>query len=401
MADYKRNKPPILMTIDYGQAIAAVEVMDAAGKVMNRINDKESAIYNAMLDYFETSVGGALDYQARNYSDKIAHVYQWSKIIDVTSLPGRTKTKSRFDMLQDYSDSKNDFKAFPMKNSPLFYMRRTGTKSVSRVFFMDNPAPALIDEAVVAEAKGELSSHHFKDQAFQLETMSRIIKDSSKVSKRRTSGKDRRQPNLFNRRISQGVHISRMTEDGRQKGFGIANFGTYRRRNPYYKQFEKFWLKFVQNNSEKLSNEILEQSAKAIIDATSTTMQKRIGAMRLGADQGGAIGASPGELVLGKITTGMTVVYTNQGKIMTRWPEPKEWAINSVEALVVRRIREEETRAAKERASSSANAEGNKVNMGTLRGQFIPDRKPSRKKIRRDKLPSGADPLAGKSKRGR
>lgn len=319
------KSPAIIMSVDYGQAISAINVIDAAGKALARVSDESSDIFNALLEYHEVLLEGVLDHDAKINSDRMAHVYQWSDVVDRTGVP-----KSFYTSNGDLNDSANNFRATPIKGSPLFYMKRTGKKSVSQVYFLDNPNPALIDSSVEESAMGDLGDHHFKDQAVQLEKVARIVKSSSNVSKRRVAGS----LGTGERRIIQGIGLA-----SAESGTGIINVKNYTRNNPYHKQFEKFWMNFIKRNSGQMPKKVMVAAAKALFEATST-MQKRRAALAISGSQGASLFGS--QFTMGRVTAGgIQLQFLDNGRLITKWPEADQNTIRSIEIIVANRIRKE------------------------------------------------------------
>ena len=193
----------------------------------------------------------------------------------------------------------------------MFFLHNVGRGNNVRatVKFFD-ATPTEYDDKVLQTpvwAPQSLGSHHFKDQAKQLEKVSIIRKNAP--SKRRTSGALTKKPG-----VPRIIQIF-----GSGSKWYLRNFHTYERKNKFEKQFASF---FVAINTKK------ELVAKAAVKKTENDLQivmmKKIDQIAKRQQQAAQLTGGGIRLGRGNKMTVAPLQLTIDGIRVMRLPAPKD-----------------------------------------------------------------------------
>ena len=221
------------LEIDLTDVINSMEFMES---VRQLFDDKK--LHDMTVEYAHAVYAREIYRSSRGIEDRMAHVYYWESVIDVTShtrSKGKKKSKSRA------MDQHARFIPKIDRNAPLWRLlppTKSGNSFIARIGFLQNSEPAMYDSRVYGSINAmqgprRWGEHHFKDQAAQLEKVLTIQKRTSKVSPRRLNARSNPQAK---------AQIVQLAES--ESGLSLINFVNYSRPNNFYRKFAEFFMAF-------------------------------------------------------------------------------------------------------------------------------------------------------------
>lgn len=302
----------INVTLDLSAVVNAAEVMQATANTLQKIakNDRSKKINRQITEFVFAGLDSNFKTRGTKLlEDQAPHVFEWSSVIDRTSL---TPSEAQRDAgsRSNVHDLSNEFTPTIKKTKKLYMLKLRKTSPSAYIEFIDNQSRALYDQKIEAMAssdtKGNWGEHEFPDQAIELEKVRTIQKDAATISKRRTNN------------VAKPDEPARI----RQAGTGrknILRFEGYDRDNKFQGKFNESWNQFLEmhrngehQKSERQANQILARSAQK--EVSRIAQQSAVSTLALAGNRGGRLGSAGGvRFILGP-RGGMSAVFPDPKK---------------------------------------------------------------------------------------
>lgn len=306
----------VRMEIDLTDVINSMEFMESVRQVFD-----DKTLHAMTVEYAHSVYAEELSRNIRGLEDRIAHVYEWKTVVDITE---HSKSSSRSKKM----DNNATFKPTIDRNAPLWRLNppvQQGDSFLAQVGFMKNESYAMYDPRVYGAISGlqgprRWGQHHFQDQAVQLEKVQKIMKKTSRVSSRRIGG------GRFNDRLEAQI-VQLVAGEGRPV---LKNFVDYTRPNNFYRKFAEFFLAFSAQGVEGAAAAFpaLEKDLAGITDKSmkmqlkSSSRQAQFGLQGASLSTGSAITLKPGATV-GPGGSKVEVMLTANGRPISNVVAPK------------------------------------------------------------------------------
>lgn len=282
------------LTIDMAPIIRMVDLMNEVGETVSARTNEGKKLRAMIVEAVHEGLRSDLQREAEKNVKNIAHVYEWGhKITDRSSISRNLAGESII-------DHTNEFKADPQKDTPLWDMILSESKSYIK--FYRNDQWAYYDMAVYKipmRKPRSLGKHVFDDQAEHLESTKKIIKDSADESPYRT--------NSYGKWAPPRTPRIQQLSNGR-----LMLFDSYERKNEFYRQFYKF---FESYKAEKLPG--MGQRVVSNMDVDfQRVLDKEISVQQ--AKSLAALAITPSS------AAGVGVTFRGEsGRLIFRMPQPK------------------------------------------------------------------------------
>lgn len=315
------------MSLDLTDVINSMNFLSSVGEAISKESKEGMEAHQSAVDFMYVTYLRGISRAIRGNEDLVAHVYEWSSVVDYsTAIPGDRNQRNSID-----DTSTSVFQPSINTKEPLWRLRApsmSGRSYVSEIMFVSNTKPALYDKRVYTSTRNRQSgfaSHHFRDQAAQLEGVQRIIKRSKNVSKRRTGGSSTFQAQRKSRGgMPKTGRIVQLTESVSTAGrFHLVNYENYQRQNRFYRQFAKFYLSWATSgeqqkltavkNLRSIFTETMESETQRLLQAQSRMVATGIASGRM-ATIGDSVRFRPGAPVR------IDIQFTNKGQVIKNMP---------------------------------------------------------------------------------
>jgi len=295
-------------TLDLSAVVNAAEVMQATANTLQKIakNDRSNRLNRSLTEFVFAGLEKNLNKEGSSvFQENAPHVFEWSKVVDETSLTVSQAQEFAGSRSQVY-DQSNTFKPTIKKRNKLYVLKLRKTTSSAYIEFIENSNNAMYDRNIEeqADSGGSWGRHHFNDQATELEKVKSIYKDAATISSRRLNAV--KKPN-------EPARIRQVSKGGRMMRFSI-----YERDNAFHGKFQESWQTFIQmyrngehQKSEREANRILSRAAGR--EVSKASQQSAVATLALTGARGGRMGSAGGvRFILGP-----------RGGISARFPDPK------------------------------------------------------------------------------
>lgn len=266
------NTPGVGFAFDVTPIVDTLNFMYSSARSGDPNTKAGKEVWKTTIAEVNAGISLALYEEALKRGDQLAHVFDWESVTDHTPSLGFERKSQEKISLENYNDTRVKFIPRIRPKVPLFYTRLAGKSPhfVSVVDFREASATPYDKEVYSAKSynSGSFGSHRFYDQATELENVSIIKKDSSRPSKRRTSG-----------RISKGKDGRRIIQPfvGPSKT-EFRNFRIYTRNNPYRGKFTRFFYHFASGKAERraeLTMKEIQKDANIVYSRHADRVAKR------------------------------------------------------------------------------------------------------------------------------